>query len=196
MRSCPLPPALLMAVLAVAAVPASAEPVVADSPLQPLLEFADVEREPRWVAVNDGVMGGRSQGGPELRDGQLHFTGTLSLENNGGFSSVRSVGARYDFSGGKALVLRVKGDGRSYQLRLATGLRYRGIPISWGGTFETTAGQWTEVSVPFDSLVPTVFGNVLRGPPIDLAQVRELGFLIGDKREGDFALAVEWVKLR
>jgi monofunctional biosynthetic peptidoglycan transglycosylase len=187
---------LLLAFLAVAAVPVSADPAVAESPLQPLLEFAELEREPRWVAVNDGVMGGRSQGGPELRDGQLHFSGTLSLANNGGFSSVRSAGARYDLSGGKALVLRVKGDGRSYQLRLATGLRYRGIPISWSGSFDTTAGEWIEVSVPFDSLVPTVFGTELRGPPIDPAKVSELGFLIGDKREGEFALVVDWVKLR
>ena len=42
------------------------------------LEFDNQEGEPRWVSVNDGVMGGLSQGGPEIKEGVLHFTGTLS----------------------------------------------------------------------------------------------------------------------
>ena len=80
-------------------------------------------QEPRWVAVNDGVMGGRSTGGPTLPDGTLKFRGDLSLANNGGFASVRSVGRSFDLSSATAVVLRVKGDGRSYQLRLALGCR-------------------------------------------------------------------------
>ncbi len=186
-----LPPLLALAsTLAVSAAPLS-KPA-----LQPLMQFSGAAEEPRWVAVNDGVMGGLSRGGPELRDGQLHFAGTLSLENNGGFSSVRTVGQSYDLSGREAMVLRVKGDGRTYELRLATGLRFRGIPISWGGSFPTAAGEWTEVSIPFATMVPTAFGNQLSGPPIDLSQVREVGLLIGDKRPGEFALVVDWMKVR
>ena len=44
-----------------------------------------------WQVVNDGVMGGVSEGTFEITDrNTLAFVGTLSLENNGGFASVRT----------------------------------------------------------------------------------------------------------
>ena len=152
--------------------------------MQTLMQFDGSASEPRWVAVNDGVMGGRSQGGPALVDGNLQFRGELSLANNGGFSSVRTVGQTFDFSGATTVVLRVRGDGRPYQLRLSGAERFRGIAVSYGGEFATRAGQWVEVRLPLASLEPTVRGMRLDGPPIDQTDVREIGLLIADKREG------------
>ena len=163
--------------------------------MTPLLSFEARVDEPRWVAGNDGVMGGRSRGGPQVEEGVLTFSGVLSLENNGGFSSVRTVGRDFDFSDATAVVLRVRGDGRSYQLRLATDARFRGITVSYGGEFATEAGQWTEVRVPPADLRPSAHGFALQGPPLDAARVRELGLLIGDKREGPFRLEVDWIGL-
>jgi monofunctional biosynthetic peptidoglycan transglycosylase len=88
------------------------------------------------------------------------------------------------------VVLRVKGDGRTYQLRLATDATFRGITVSWGAGFATVEGQWTEVRIPLATLRPTVRGQPLQGPPMDPSRIRELGLLIGDKREGPFALEV------
>lgn len=159
-----------------------------------IVNFTGEAAEPEWSAVNDGVMGGLSQGGPRIREGVLHFTGTLSLENNGGFSSVRTKPGNYDLSGTKAMVLRVKGDGRTYQLRISTDARHRGSRISYGAEFPTKAGEWIEVKVPFDKLVPSHHGNELAGPPLDLTKVEEMGLLIGDGKAGEFALAVDWMK--
>jgi NADH dehydrogenase [ubiquinone] 1 alpha subcomplex assembly factor 1 len=160
-----------------------------------LINFNDMESGSGWVAVNDGVMGGRSEGAPVLVDGVLQFHGSLSLANNGGFSSVRTMGQSFDFSGITAVVLRVRGDGRRYQLRLATEACYRGIAVSYGSEFATVAEQWIEARVPLDSLIPTVRGTRLDGPPFDAAHVREIGLLIADKREGPFALDVAWIGL-
>ena len=91
------------------------------------------------------------------------------------------------------MVLRVRGDGRRYQLRLATDARYRSMPISYSVEFDTTAGEWTEVRLPLATLKPTVRGDTLQGPPLDPAQVREIGLLIADKREGPFTLLVDWI---
>ena len=52
-----------------------------------------------WRSINDGVMGGLSSGGMRLEDGIAVFSGTLSLENNGGFSSVRSIPAEHTLAG-------------------------------------------------------------------------------------------------
>jgi len=77
-------------------------------------------------AVNDGVMGGISSSTMEATaDGAGVFAGRLSLENNGGFASVRTV-VESDLSTFAGLVLRVRGDGRSYQVRLRTNDRFDG----------------------------------------------------------------------
>ncbi len=165
----------------------------AASPTGRLINFDNHPQEPRWVAVNDGVMGGRSSGGAVVEGGQLHFNGELSLENNGGFSSVRSVGRDFDLSGVAAMVLHVRGDGRRYQLRLATDARYEGLPVSFGGVFDTCAGEWTEVRVPLKSLKAIVRGSTLPGQQLDPSRVREIGLLIADKRAGAFSLTVDWV---
>lgn len=159
-----------------------------------LMDFNDSKTESPWIAVNDGVMGGLSQGSAKIKDGLLHFNGSLSLENNGGFSSIRTPGTSHDLTTAKSMILRVKGDGRTYQLRISTDTRFRGSRISYSAEFATKADEWIEVTVPFATLKPTYRGNALDGPPLDLSKVEEIGLLIGDKRTGSFSLKVDWIK--
>ncbi len=183
----------LTAILLFCSFPLASVALDPESSMRMLMNFETSPQQPRWVAVNDGVMGGRSSGGATVVDGKMEFSGELSLANNGGFSSVRSVGSDFDLGDATAVVLRVRGDGRRYQLRLATDARYRGVPVSYGGGFDTTAGEWIQVRVPLASLEPTVRGRSLQAPPLDASQVREIGLLIADKREGRFALSVDWI---
>jgi len=166
-----------------------------DSSAQLLLDFGGARGEPEWVAVNDGVMGGLSEGGVKFVDGQLHFSGLLSLENDGGFASVRSRGRSYDLSGKQGVLLRVKGDGRTYRFRISTDARFRGGRIAYGADFGTKAGEWIEVRIPFRNLTPTHHGEALDGPPLNLTRVEEIGFQIGDNRSGPFAMTIDWMKV-
>ncbi len=159
------------------------------------LKFVGDSTEPKWTEQNDNVMGGVSKGGAVVQDGVLSFTGSLSLENNGGFAQVRILNLGYDLSGKKGVKLRVMGDGRTYQLRLATDARHRGSRIAYSVEFPTTANQWTEAEVRFADLKPSHHGDALDGPPANLSQVEEMSFLIGDKREGPFSLKVDWMKV-
>ena len=92
-----------------------------------------------------------------------------------------------------AIVLRMCGDGRKFQLRLATDARYRGVAVSYSAGFDTIASEWTDVSLPLATFTPTVRGSILSGPPLETSQIREISLLIADKREGPFALDVEWI---
>lgn len=159
-----------------------------------LMDFSLPGDEPAWVAVNDDVMGGVSQGAARIAEGQLLFQGALSLANNGGFASIRARSTRFALSASSRMLLRVKGDGRRYQLRLATDARFRGSPVSFGAEFPTEAGRWTVVTIRFDALQPTWRGNRLDGPAFDPDRVEEIGLLIGDGREGPFHLAVDWIR--
>ena len=161
--------------------------------MQMLMQFQGDASEPDWFALNDSVMGGQSLGTVVLSAGELQFTGALSLANNGGFSSIRTRGHRVDLTGVQDVVLRVLGDGRNYQIRLATDARFQGMPVSYGATFPTVAGEWSVVRVGLHTLTPSARGSQLDGPPLDPSRIREIGFLIGDKREGAFSLTVDWI---
>ena len=158
------------------------------------LKFENPETEPDWHPVNDSVMGGHSEGRGELKDGKLVFSGKVKLDNNSGFSSLRTKSGLYNFAGAEGIVMRVKGDGHTYQLRLATNARYHGSLISYQQKFETKPGEWTEVKVPFDKLRPGWRRDMMSGHVLDASQVSQLGILIGDQQEGDFRLEVDWMK--
>jgi NADH dehydrogenase [ubiquinone] 1 alpha subcomplex assembly factor 1 len=162
---------------------------------QRLFDFENAGTAPKWFPVNDGVMGGLSTGLADIKHGSLHFSGDLSLENYGGFASIRAAGD-YDFSGKQKVVMRIKGDGRTYQLRLATNARYRGSAVSYGAEFATEKARWIEVEIPFESLSPSWRGTKLDGSPFDASEVAEIGILIGDKKDGRFSLEVDWIAVK
>merc|ERR1712136_180573 len=117
-----------------------------------------------WKVVNDGVMGGVSQGGMSDMGNVMLFEGYLSLENNGGFSSVQvKPDPILDLGEYDGIALRVKGDGRTYKLWLESDARYYYMPISWMAEFATTKDQWTEVMVNFDELEPSHWVKNLSG---------------------------------
>ena len=164
--------------------------------MTPLISFGSQAEARAWRTVNDDVMGGVSRGGSKIIDGVLHFRGILSLENNGGFASVRSFGPARDLGPVTAIVLRVRGDGRTYRLQLATDASFRGARISYQAPFATQRGEWLEVAVPLDSLEPRFRGQRLRGPPLDRARIKEFGLSLSDGTPGPFALEVDWIRSR
>ena len=93
-------------VLAAFAAEAGSEGMSADA--MTLLDFAE---ELDWIVVNDGVMGGRSSSRFERGEEYGVFTGNVSLENNGGFSTMRSQAQDLDLADFDGLLLRVRGDG-------------------------------------------------------------------------------------
>ena len=159
---------------------------------QSLAEFtADDPNGVEWEVVNDGVMGGLSKGNFSISDkGILSFSGTLSLENNGGFSSIRAPLPGGAMAGYDALRIRVRGDGRTYILGAAT---RGGRGNSYWARFETTADEWVTVTVPVTDMVRQFFGNPLPGQ-LDPARVRGLEFYIYDKKEGPFRLEVAQIE--
>lgn len=121
------------------------------------------------------------------------FEGTVSLENNGGFASVRLWPATRDLSGCTELVFRVRGDGRRYKLIVRTDSGSGGV--IYQGSFETERERWEEHRVALDDLVPTFRGRVLKEhPKCDAATLATVGFLIGDKQPGPFRLEIAWIK--
>ena len=96
-------------------------PAFREVPVPSILFAFDAADEATWDVVNDGVMGGRSQGFVTVEDGSLRFTGTL-VTQGGGFTSVRAPRV-IDISGQLGLELRVRGSGRQFEIELNDGMR-------------------------------------------------------------------------
>ena len=159
-----------------------------------IFDFDNPRDAAPWGAVNDNVMGGVSDGRVRMTDrGTLVFFGSISLENNGGFASIRSRRADMDLSSFDGLLVRVRGDGKRYDFNLRTNVRI--MAGSYRVKFETNAGAWQEIYLPFADFEPTSFGRVRKDlPALDSSKIRSFGLLISDKQAGPFALEIEWIK--
>jgi NADH dehydrogenase [ubiquinone] 1 alpha subcomplex assembly factor 1 len=159
-----------------------------------IFDFQDPKTAEDWTAVNDGVMGGVSDGRLRItEDGKLEFFGSVSLENNGGFASIRSRDRETDLSDYDGVIIRVRGDGKRYAFNIRTDLRI--VAGSYRVKFDTKPGEWQEIRLLFSVFEATSFGQVRRDLPV-LApgKIRSFGFLVSDKQEGPFKLEVDWIK--
>lgn len=185
--------ALSVTSAAVASSQTSANPLKTSSmtescPMQ--IDFSDPAAFDPWRAINDGVMGGRSSGGPSQSDGFMVFDGIINT-NGGGFSSIRRSAEPGDMAGTDGMIMRVRGDGRGYKLSLRTNARFRFRPIAFQAPIPvTSSGEWQNVFVSFDDLRPSIFGRPLRGAEFDVSEVREIGVIISDGIDGPFRLDI------
>ena len=169
--------------------------VMAEDKPQPLFDFTGADAAKEWQSVNDGVMGGVSEGKFKITDKQtMEFFGTLSLENNGGFASVRTRAKKLGLEKGDTIVARVRGDGREYSLNLY--LNKPLIAFSYRATVQTKKDEWIEVKVPLDKFEATSFGRVVKDAgAVKPEEVNAIGFMLSDKKAGPFKMEVEWIKV-
>lgn len=145
-----------------------------------------------WSVVDDVVMGGRSNGSFNLSEkGHGLFSGLVSLENNGGFSSVRYRFDQKDVSPYTNVVLRLKGDGKRFQFRVKSDQSERHSYIKY---FETS-GEWQTIEIPLTELYPTFRGMTLRIPNFPGLVMEEIAFLIANNEAESFRLEIDWISL-
>lgn len=144
-----------------------------------------------WRVVDDGVMGGRSNGQFGItEDGYGIFSGTVSLENNGGFSSVRYAAGSIDVSDKQAMVIRLKGDGKDYQLRIK---RSRYDYHSYV-KIVSTSGDWQTITIPLNEMYPRFRGYRVDLPNFEANTVEEFAILIGNKKAESFKLLIDSIR--
>jgi len=158
-----------------------------------VFKFNKASNISNWSIVDDVVMGGRSSGNFYLnKEGHGIFEGRVSLDNNGGFSSVRYNFAKMSIKSYSKIILKVKGDGKSYQFRLKSkSTDY----YSYITSFKTSE-DWEIIEVKLSDLYPAFRGRNLNIPNFDKDNIEEIAFLIGNKREENFKLEIDYIELK
>jgi hypothetical protein len=146
----------------------------------------------QWRIVDDVVMGGVSNGKVYMdKDGNGVFSGHVSLDNNGGFSSVRYQLNTLDISSYSKFIIRIKADAKNYQFRVKSNLNeYHSYKYEF-----TTEGSWQTIEIPFNKLKATFRGRTLNMPSFSNKFLEEIGFLIANKMEEDFELKIDYIKV-
>ncbi|MFK7953192.1 MAG: CIA30 family protein [Ekhidna sp.] len=147
----------------------------------------------KWNIVDDVVMGGRSSGNFSLNDdGMGVFEGNVSLENNGGFSSLRYRWGKTSRRGYTKVAIKLKGDGKDFQFRIKP--NYRDY-YSYIAPF-STSGEWQEIEISFKDMYASFRGRRLNIPNFSEDYIEEITFLIGNKRNESFKLMIDKIELR
>ncbi len=153
-----------------------------------IVNFNDPQEWRLWRTINDGVMGGKSQGAMQGLSGYGTFSGYISLANNGGFSSVvRKI--KPLSPGVEQLSLDVAGDGLTYQLRAIVYIN--GYRLAYKHNFQTDSVQRQQMIFSLSDFDATFRGRIIPNPPPLLSEnIAEIGLLITNKRESHFNLDI------
>ena len=147
----------------------------------------------QWRVVDDGVMGGRSKGDIIVtEEGHGKYFGKISLDNNGGFSSIRYRFSPLTVKDYKNVVIHLKGDGRKYQFIVKANSREY---YSYIAPFHTS-GEWEEIRISLEDMYPTFRGRKVDLPNFSNDYIEEITFLIGNKKEGEFVLLIDRIELQ
>lgn len=145
-----------------------------------------------WEIVNDVVMGGKSSSDLSLNsDGYGCFEGNISLDNNGGFSSVHYKFPKISVKENTKVLLKLKGDGKNYQFRIKTNT---GDYYSYISLF-TTSGEMEEIEISLNNMYPSFRGKQLDLPNFENDYIEEVAFLIGNKENEHFKLLIDKIEL-
>lgn len=145
-----------------------------------------------WTTVNDPVMGGLSTSRITFSDGDLVFSGNISLENNGGFASARSpqdpdIGRRA--TGARSLRVHALGDGKTYLLKVGTAEQL----WSYIQRFATAPAVQRRYELPIDGFQPVGMRlDPAHDAPqtLDPSSINQVAVYILDKQQGPFELTI------
>jgi hypothetical protein len=155
-----------------------------------LFDFSNQDETSDWFNQNDTVMGGVSNSATTWVDGQLVFSGNLSLDNNGGFTS--TFGPINDrlptlMSGAEAIVVTARGDGKTYLMQIRNYDNTRYVQ-----RFTTVADVEQDYVLPLADFksVDWRLSVIPNAAPIDTTTIGQLGFYLLDKQVGPFEIAI------
>ncbi|WP_339632809.1 CIA30 family protein [Bizionia echini] len=157
-----------------------------------IYKFNTDSKQTDWYILDDVVMGGKSNGTFSINEaGNGVFEGDISLENNGGFSSVRhdcdmKISEKFTH-----VRIRIKGDGSPFQFRLKSD---KSQNFSYAASFKTS-GNWETIDIAFTDMSAVFRGRELDLPAFAGNKISEIGFLIGNKKPQKFQLEIESIVL-
>jgi hypothetical protein len=153
-----------------------------------MIDFTEQKSTDNWRITNDDVMGGKSEGRFLSEQDKGVFSGYISLENKGGFSSVYLMVEPLS-KGIETVTIDVEGDGMVYQLRMTVNLD--GYRLAYKHNFNTVVGKRETFTFRLSDFQASFRGRIISDAPVlKSEEIRQVGFLVTKKVAGTFSLSV------
>lgn len=158
------------------------------------IDFGDACGACDWFVVVDGVMGGRSTGSLATQASSVVLSGTISLANRGGFSSIRTPYGRYDLSGFETVEIRYRSIGQSFAFTLNNFRRF--YRPKFKHVLPVSNGEWRTAKLSLSDFKKVRLSQPLDESPSkeELAKIIRLGLISNDKQAGEFELEVDYIE--
>lgn len=160
------------------------------------VDFGKNKDGERWNIINDGVMGGLSKGQTWTTEDAVTFTGTVSLQNNGGFSSYKSPYHEIDLS--KYTKIIVKYRSKEYAMAMTLEMDKRWFLPYYKRNLPATDWKWVKKEIAFSEFEKYSVGRKVKGKPTqeELKKILRLGFITNEKRAGDFKIEIDYIAFK
>lgn len=161
-----------------------------------LIDFGKNTGGQNWSVTNDGVMGGLSQGQAYLTDSSVVFQGEVSLENNGGFSSLRSPYQRLNLSDYEEVEIKTRSSGLPFSITFSKSQRFW-IP-NYKHFLSLNNEKWVIDTFKLSKLAEFRMGDSTNRVinEKDIASLIGINFFNEGKKEGRFLLEVDYILFR
>jgi NADH dehydrogenase [ubiquinone] 1 alpha subcomplex assembly factor 1 len=164
--------------------------------IDPSIDFGNAANKVNdWVMISDNVMGGITKSKLEYTETSLVLTGTISLANYGGFSSVKTRFKNIDLSEYKGLKIRYRSANQRYAITLEDSRNWT-QPNFKGDLPGSKSDVWSEATIYFKDFKEYQIGEPTGGKldPNSLKDIVRLGIITTEKKEGPFSLEIDYVE--
>lgn len=160
------------------------------------IDFGATKKGNSWSVVNDGVMGGLSRGSMKLTENSILFRGDISLDNNGGFSSLRRSFSEFDISNFNDIQIRYRSTGISLALTFAVSRRWY-VP-NYKVSLDGTSSKWKTTTIKLTDFKKHYIGKAMNEQleKEALKEIIRIGLITDEKKYGSFEFEVDYIKFK
>jgi NADH dehydrogenase [ubiquinone] 1 alpha subcomplex assembly factor 1 len=160
-----------------------------------LFDFTDPNLVNAWYPIDDRVMGGISRSRLHHDPaGHAAFEGTVSLERNGGFASVRSSPGERGMPNAEVCLIELRGDNKAFKLSLLTDDGFDSL--HYQAHFVPAGPDWQTLRLPLSEFRASFRGReVPSARPLAPARIRQVGLMIAARQSGAFVLHIRRISL-
>lgn len=148
-----------------------------------------------WIMLTDNVMGGITTSKLVYNENSMLLSGNISLENYGGFSSVKTRFRDFDLSEYKGLRIRVKSFNQKFAFTLEDSKNWT-MPNYKTEILNSKDNTWEIATIYFKDFKEYQIGEPT-GSELNLSKLKNivrLGIITNEKKEGPFSLEVDFIE--
>ena len=160
-----------------------------------IIDFGNsAEKNQEWKLLSDNIMGGVTKSKIEYTNNSVLLSGNISLDNYGGFSSIKTKYKSVDLSKYNGIKIKFKSTNQKFAFTLEDNQDW--TQPNYKREFSSKKDDtWEEVIIYFKDFQEIVIGettgNMMKSK--SLKNIVRMGIMTYEKKEGPFSLEVDYV---